>query len=133
MSTSNPKVEKTSIIKKEHKGRAKGTPNKKTADYLEVLNKHGIEPADLLCYVYNGDYEALKMPEKIFKVGFGGQEYEEYSITLEMRINAAKELMSYKYPKRKAVDHTVSEGSSKIVLAYSEESLKKAAQTDEKG
>jgi hypothetical protein len=128
-----PKVEKSSILKSSRNGgRQKGTPNKKTENYLEVLGNHNIEPADLLCYVYNGDYKALKLPEKTFRVGFGGQEFEEYTISLEMRIDAAKNLMSYKYPKRKAIEHTVEKGSTGIILSYSEESLKKAAASDEK-
>jgi hypothetical protein len=131
---SQNKVEKSSIISSEKKkaGRSKGVPNKKTFELREILDKHGVDPVDLLCWVIKKDYKSLDEPEEIEKIGFGGQVFYEKTITVEMRLDAAKALMGYIYPKRKATEHVIKNDSDKIILAYSEESLKISAnQTNE--
>lgn len=128
------KVERNGTTQQKHGGRAKGTPNKSTEHLFTICKKHNIDPVEQLVLILKNDFIGLGYEQPVItKQGFQGVVIEEQIITLRDRLEAAKILVGYMYPKRKAIEHSVEQGSSKIVLAYSEESLKKAAQTDEKG
>lgn len=74
-------------------GRAKGTPNKKTLDLHAKCAAKGIDPFELL-------------------LEFCGE------APMEIRLAALKEICSYLYPKRKAIEH-----SGEINNPYLEKSL----------
>ena len=85
-------------------GRVKGIPNKKTQSLIERCDDLGVDPFDVLLRVAKGDWEALgyDSPTNIIVTKQGS--YEQDVITLESRVNAAKELCQYLYPKRKAIE-----------------------------
>lgn len=126
-------AESNTTKKKKHGGRVKGTPNKSTGFIQERCEALGLEPIDAIIYFAKGDYESLKLPQYFEKQGFQGITTMELSISVDHRIDCLKTLVQYIYPKRKAIEHSIeSAENNKIILAYSEESLKKAAQTDDK-
>lgn len=134
MQDSKAKVVKSSPTRQKAGGRVKGTPNKSTEYIQRVIEEKGFCPILTMVMIAQNDWEGLGYESPEYeRQGFQGVTFSEPVITLDHRIVATKTLISYLYPKRKAIEHSVAEGSSKIVLAYSEESLKKAAQTDEKG
>lgn len=61
-------------------GRAKGTPNKKTADLMAICAKHKVEPFEAMIIAA----QELEDPEK--------------------RVNAWEKVSQYLYPKRKALE-----------------------------
>lgn len=61
-------------------GRAKGTPNKKTADLMAICAKHNVEPFEAMIIAAT----ELTDPEK--------------------RVNAWEKVSQYLYPKRKALE-----------------------------
>ncbi len=64
-------------------GRVKGTPNKKTAEILDIL-------AGLKCDPIAGMVHIA----------------ENLDLEISVRLNAYKELAQYAYPKRKAIEYT---------------------------
>lgn len=115
-------------------GRAKGTPNKDTQHIVDVCAKHNFDPVEVLVFIAMNDWQSLgyDSPEQE-KLGSGGIKIFEDRIKVESRADAAKTLMNFIYPKRKSVEFKdeLSSSIKPIVLAYSEESLKKAASNDE--
>lgn len=84
-------------------GRAKGTPNRDTQKVIEIIEREKCDPIEFLCWVVNANVAKLKeAPE------------------LEQRIAAAKELASYIYPKRKAIEHSVEDETIGKILSYEE-------------
>lgn len=73
-------------------GRQKGTPNKSTLSLIERCQKLNCDPFDVLVNITKGDWAALG--------------YKTDVISFESRLTAAKELMQYLYPKRKAIELT---------------------------
>lgn len=74
-------------------GRVKGVPNKRTLTVIETAEEMGVNPIEFLCLVMKAEVDKLKdVP------------------TLDQRIAAAKELASYMFPKRKAIEHTGKDG-----------------------
>ncbi|HEY9705671.1 MAG TPA: hypothetical protein V6C58_24745 [Allocoleopsis sp.] len=103
MSESN--VEKNSTKRQRTGGRQKGTPNKKTEYAFEVLKKHNFCPIEYLVYVAKNDWKALGFESEMReKQGYQGITYLEYNIPIELRVDAAKDLMPYLYPKRRAIE-----------------------------
>lgn len=123
-------------------GRQKGTPNKRTQDLLDLAEEMEADPFLFLCKVMKGDLrdfgyafpedeihnpeeEAELHPEdKGRNLSFDktvGVMLPKHMIPLEMRIDAAKELMPYLHAKRKSVELKVDEKSTGkvITLAYS--------------
>ena len=65
-------------------GRAKGTPNKKTAELMELL----------------GDYNPVK---RLIEIA------QDENTSLDMQVKINLDLLPYIYPKRKAIDMTAGE------------------------
>lgn len=63
-------------------GRTKGTPNKKTQSLFDKCEAHGFDP-----------FEALL-------------EMAQENIDPQIKLGALKEVCSYLYPKRKAIEHS---------------------------
>lgn len=75
-------------------GRPKGSPNKRSLQYLEVLEKHNFCPASAMIEIYEEarkEYEAHDDPQI-------------KSYYLKISSDMAKEMATYAYPRRKAVE-----------------------------
>ncbi|MBZ5607253.1 MAG: hypothetical protein LAP38_03275 [Acidobacteriia bacterium] len=103
-------------------GRAKGTPNKLTREAIEILERLGCNPiegmariaqGDVPCRVCRGKGKTLYQPAR-------GKELAERTcescygrgleiITPELSGKMYAELAQYIFPKRKAIEHTVTE------------------------
>lgn len=105
----------------------KGIPNKDIGYIIDLCEKLKCDPVEILCHVANGDWKALgyKSP-MVEKVGLGGKIIDEDRIQLDHRIDSAKKLMDFIYPKRKSIEIKDENGNDKgFVLAYNPANLKK--------
>lgn len=132
------KVDKTRFMAGKEKtgGRKKGTPNKSTEWIFELCQKHNFDPIETLIHIAKCDFVALGYETNtIEKFTKSGDMYLDDRITIDHRLNAANSLTGYMYPKRKAIEIKDTSGNEikPIVLAYSEESLKKAANEEKEG
>lgn len=88
-------------------GRKKGVPNKKTQVLEEILANLGCFPLEKLAMMAKG--EPILCTTFIDKEG--GEVVEEMARpTIDQQKDACKELLSYIYAKRKAVEHTGANG-----------------------
>lgn len=125
----------TKVAKSSHKrgrkgGRQPGTPNKDTQHIVELCKRLKCDPVKILVLVANNDWKALGYESAtIERMGFQGMPILEPIIELDHRIDAAKTLVNFIYPKRKAIEIKDDSGNTikPIVLAYSAEGLKKAS------
>lgn len=91
-------------------GRKKGTPNKRTTEFYELVERFNCQPGEILARVAKG--------ERVMALAYANKEtgdFVEHEVmpTLDQMIAADKELLQYYYPKRKAIEHGVS-GEGKI-------------------
>ncbi len=86
-------------------GRAKGIPNKKTNDLIELINQ---------------EYEGFNPIIELIKLS------KKKDIEDSLRASILKDVASYIYPKRKSIDATTYENESKIhfIVVGSEEEKK---------
>ena len=92
-------------------GRQKGTPNKKTVELMELTEKLGCNPFEMLLLFAKGDHEALGLPEvTVVSVTESGEPIERLTISPELRQKSAKDACEYLFPKRKAVEVTGKDG-----------------------
>lgn len=87
-------------------GRQAGTPNRKTQELHELMDKVGCNPFEILILFAKGDYEALGYPKYFFKQ-IGENVIEELSISPELRQKSAKDACEYLFSKRKAIEHKI--------------------------
>lgn len=93
-------------------GRQKGSPNKRTVELTELLEKKGFNPAEKLVYVYRKAIKEYKRADQIADAiqkdllsrGIPADKVNHGPSYLKIASDAAKELMQYVYPKRKAVE-----------------------------
>lgn len=72
-----------------------------------TLNRLGCKPEEVLAYITTGNWKKLGLPSEVVLVNDGkGGHQEKPAVTIEVRQKAAAELMSYMYPKLKAIEHT---------------------------
>jgi len=123
------KVQKSSTTRN-HGGRKKGTPNKSTDYIFDLCEKNNFDPIQALIWVAQNNWKSLGYRDShIEKQGFQGVVTSEPIISVDHRIDAMKSLTGYMYPKRKAIEMTMDKNSVQpIILAYSKESVKDAAQ-----
>lgn len=101
-------------------GRSKGTPNKTHANVEEIARATGIDPFHVLMMVVANDWEGLgyDKPTTTQMLKDGGT-IEVDRITLDHRVNAAKEASKYLYAQRKAIELAGPNGSEvgiKIII-----------------
>lgn len=97
-------------------GRAKGTPNKRTLQFTEVLEKHNFCAASAMIEIYQEAkkiyagyakiYEAIQRAKSI-EAGFDVPLEDKADKYLRIAGDMACEISSYAYPKRKAVEQTI--------------------------
>ena len=80
-------------------GRKKGTPNKKTVELMQVLEKHNFDPAEALIFCY-------REAQKIFEFRKKRNNLAGALVALDRMETCASELSQYVYPKKKAVEHS---------------------------
>lgn len=100
----------------------KGTPNKKTTEICELIDRAALGPLEFHLAVLNLDYKKLKIdsPKRTEWTG-SGIEYEVDAITLDQRMDSAKTLMKYRYSQKQAVDVTSGGEPLKLIIEdYSE-------------
>lgn len=110
-----------------HKGRLKGTPNKRTTELMTRLNSIGCDPLEITARIALGDvpcgtchgigktkFQAKGgyktngfAPERVCQSCWG--DGKEKVITRD-RLAAASELLQYLHPKRKAIEVTGEDG-----------------------
>ena len=92
-------------------GRAKGAKNKRTLAVEEIVAKASRHPLETLAYISAGDAKKLGLVTK----GADGKETVGV-ISLELQLEAAKELGPYLAPKRKAVEVSGTGGASPVFI-----------------
>ena len=101
-------------------GRKKGTPNKITLDLVALLEEQGFSPAAKLV---ENHALAMKEYERAAEIFDAIQDKRaDYKLVplhndnacnyLKLAQGAASDLMSYVYPKRKAIEHTGAGGAN---------------------
>lgn len=111
---SSNKVQKTP-----HRGRKKGVLNRKTEHIFEICDRHKFDPIEILIYVSKNDWESLGYDSaECEKIGLGGVVAKEDRITLTLRVDAAKKLCEFMYPKRKAIEISGNDDENPVTLAY---------------
>jgi len=77
----------------------------------EIAEELGVEPFRILCLFAKGDWKALELEPIKRTKEVQGQVLEEIvsPITMDMRLQAAREASKYLYPQRKAVSLSADE------------------------
>ena len=109
-------------------GRKKGTPNKNSFNAIEIAEKLGVNPLEILLRFAAGDWKNLGYEnECYFSEKPDGSVKMGYVITPEVRTKAASEATKYLFPQRKAVEVSNSpdgDGFRVIVEDYSSKDKK---------
>lgn len=80
-------------------GRKKGTPNKKTVEFLQILENNNFDPAAELIYCYR---ELKKIADHRKKNG----NYTGAVVAFQAAEKTANDISQFVYPKKKAIEHT---------------------------
>jgi hypothetical protein len=80
-------------------GRKKGTPNKATAAFRDVLGDHNFSPAEELIKVYKASWSLYEKRRQTRAFGAAVD-------ALKLCAKIADDVAQYTYPKLKAVEHT---------------------------
>lgn len=122
-------------------GKAPGTLNKRSREFIAVLEKHGFCPASALieCYteakktydnygtIYAAIVEAKEARDREF--GFSNVPPEDQAHKyLKIAADIAKDLSSYAYPKLKAIEQTKSDPTHGMTPEQKLEAMKQAVQ-----
>lgn len=70
-----------------------------------------IDPFEVLILFAGGRWKELGYKSETVTKFFGENMSEEYTITPELRMHAASKACEYLYPKRKAIEHSIEEGT----------------------
>ena len=89
-------------------GRVKNVPNKRTASFLEILERENFCPATALIHIYR---ESMKNYDNLRAVGLIGSNQilgvpSEADRYLKTALDAAKDIASYSFPKLKAIEQS---------------------------
>ena len=87
-------------------GRSKGTPNKRTRELSQILESMGCDPALALARVVMDQNMGSGQPYEQERYSKDGQKYTVNGYEPEIKVAAARELIQYLYPKRKAIEHS---------------------------
>lgn len=93
-------------------GRVAGTANKKTIEVQEIAKNLGVNPFEILLYFAKGDWKKLGYASNTTtRYSVAGEPYEEDIISPELRSSSASKACEYLYPKRKAIEQTISDST----------------------
>jgi hypothetical protein len=113
-------------LQKGHKlspGRPKGSQNKRTLEIQEIANRVGVNPLEILLKIAAGDWKGLGYVNEVYiKETAEGEQTMGYTITPEMRLNAAKEASQYLYSKKRPEEPVEDE----VIEVYSLEQIEEA-------
>ena len=101
-----------------HGGRAKGTPNKRTAEAIRILEEVDFCPIRKHVRIYNIAMQNFEIDHSDFKFKY-----------LEIAQGASKDLMPYLYPKLKAIEHSGDDSFASAVI-ITREAVEKALADD---
>ncbi len=112
----------TTLVKRK-RGRPKGSWSKITGDLIELLNSKGFNPAAKLVDVYEASWKEYERASEIHDRLCDNRiahelpiiNYTEATDYLLIAEKAAGQLMQYCFPKRKAVEHTISEEVKELI------------------
>lgn len=104
-------------------GRPKGSLNKRTLDYLEVLAYEDFDPAQALIHCYR---ESLGTWEQMKKDHRGTILPEDAHRYLKIAADAAKDLAGYAYPRLKAIEQKITNPLDGMTPEQKLEALKQA-------
>lgn len=95
-------------FQKGHPGyKKKGTINHRTAMAYEIINRLKVDPFEVLCLFAKGDWKTLGYQNEVYVKETAKGEYTlGYTITPEMRLQAAKEAVKYVYAQKKETEFT---------------------------
>lgn len=96
-------------------GRAVGTPNRNTIRVFEILERLGYDPIEGMCEIATGRVLCFKCQDPFDRDNMPKPDPEcetckgtgREPVPLELRASMHKEVASYTYPKRRAVEHVV--------------------------
>ncbi len=91
-------------------GRAKGTPNKQTQELIELAERLGVNPFEVMLNIVKNDWQALGYDSPTVTRATLEGVVEVERITVELRAQCAQNACSYLYPKRKAIEHSGPDG-----------------------
>lgn len=80
-------------------GRKPGTPNKKTVEFIQLLEKHSYDPGEELIYCYR------KM-KKLFQMRARKGNLSGALSAIESAASVANDIAQFVYPRKKAIEHT---------------------------
>lgn len=126
------RVKKTSFKKGREKtgGRKRGVRNRRTKEFqikLDALAKSlGFHPVEIMLRMAGNDWKGLGYPSReVTKLTASGFEYKEDRISVSERLVAAKEAANYLWPKKKAIEHSVSNETQETLAEYVARVMKK--------
>jgi hypothetical protein len=97
-------------------GRKKGTPNQKTRDARDLMERLGVDPLEFLFLTIKEDWKALGYESRYeTKVLKDGGTIEVPVIEFSSRLTAAKEAAKYVYPQTKALEMTSGDGEGFVI------------------
>lgn len=100
-------------------GREKGSINKKTQQAIDICNKHNFDALEFLVLVAKGDATKLGYTSNTaIKMGKGGVVVEEDVITMNHRIDAARQVCNKTYPDIKSVEVKGDSDSDPIQITH---------------
>ena len=74
-------------------GRQKGTPNKRTVEAIEIMNKLDFNPLEKMVFMYQKAMDEFEVDRSDFRFRY-----------LDIASNQLKEFAQYVYPKRKSIE-----------------------------
>lgn len=80
-------------------GRKKGTPNKKTVELLQTLQKHNFDPGEEFVWLY-------RETKKIFEARKKNGNLTGALSAIDRMTEINEDLAQYVFPKKKAVEHS---------------------------
>lgn len=98
-------------------GKKKGTKNIKTRAVEETAARLGIDLFETLCLFAKGDWKALGYTNETYvKETAKGEFTLGYTITPEMRLNAAKDAVRYVYAPKRSTEDDASDRLLRVIL-----------------
>lgn len=106
-------------VKAKTGGRKAGTPNKKTEDFFDKCEKLGHDPITFNILIAQNKYRELGYDSATVTVYTkSGDSYEQDRISIETRLAANNKLLEFMYPKRKAIEHKISDEDKKAAFTF---------------